>query len=120
MPHNVQKDPESSHTWILKDEVVRRSKVYYGKLARGKTMFIALRFGAQPFFLFTLCDAPDRVEMRDHSQRDEHGYAARQLAVIRLAAPDNLVLQYPRVRTFRVFLNVVRHHGVAPPADGDV
>src|SRR6266511_1683596 len=43
MPHNVQKDPESSHTWILKDEVVRRSKVYYGKLARGKTMFIALR-----------------------------------------------------------------------------
>jgi len=43
MPHNVQKDPESSHTWILKDEVVRRSKVYYGKLARGKTMFIAPR-----------------------------------------------------------------------------
>jgi len=43
MPHNVQKDPESSHTWILKDEIVRRSKVYYGKLARGKTMFIAPR-----------------------------------------------------------------------------
>jgi hypothetical protein len=43
MPHNVQKDPESSATWILKDEIVRRSKVYYGKLARGKTMFIAPR-----------------------------------------------------------------------------
>ena len=43
MPHNVQKDPESSHTWRLKDEVVRRSKVYYGKFARGKTMFIAPR-----------------------------------------------------------------------------
>src|SRR5262249_34564093 len=43
MPHNVQKDPESSHTWVLKDEVVRRSRVYYGKLARGKTMFIAPR-----------------------------------------------------------------------------
>jgi len=43
MPHNVQKDPESSHAWTLKDEVVRRSKVYYGKLARGKTMFIAPR-----------------------------------------------------------------------------
>src|SRR5215510_654865 len=78
------------------------------------------RFVAQPFFLLTLCDAPDRVEMRDHSRRDEHGFAARQLAVIDLAAPDNLVLQYPRVRTFRVFLNVVRHHGVAAPADGDV
>ncbi|MGH9769781.1 MAG: AlkZ-related protein [Blastocatellia bacterium] len=43
MPHNVQKDPESSHTWLLKDEVVRRSKVYYGKLVRGKTVFIAPR-----------------------------------------------------------------------------
>lgn len=48
MPHNVQKDPESSHTWVLKDEVVRRGKVYYGKLARGKTMFIASRM--IPFF----------------------------------------------------------------------
>ncbi len=43
MPHNVQKDPESSHTWVLKDEIVRRGKVYYGKLPRGKTMFIAPR-----------------------------------------------------------------------------
>jgi len=43
MPHNVQKDPESSHTWVLKDELLRRGKVYYGKLARGKTMFIAPR-----------------------------------------------------------------------------
>ncbi|MBK9315472.1 MAG: hypothetical protein IPM55_14705 [Acidobacteria bacterium] len=43
MPHNVQKDPESSHAWVLKDEIVRRGKVYYGKLARGKTMFIAPR-----------------------------------------------------------------------------
>ncbi|MBL8190133.1 MAG: hypothetical protein JNK38_19110 [Acidobacteria bacterium] len=43
MPHNVQKDPESSHTWVLKDELIRRGKVYYGKLARGKTMFLAPR-----------------------------------------------------------------------------
>lgn len=43
MPHNVQKDPESSQTWVLKDELVKRGKVYYGKLARGKTMFIAPR-----------------------------------------------------------------------------
>lgn len=43
MPRNVQKDPEASHTWLLKDEVVRRGKVYYAKLARGKTMFIAPR-----------------------------------------------------------------------------
>ncbi len=43
MPRNVQKDPESSQTWVLKDEIVRRGKVYYGKLARGKTMFLAPR-----------------------------------------------------------------------------
>src|SRR5262249_46081159 len=43
MPHNVQKDPEASHTWVLKDEIVRRGKVYYAKLARGKTMFLAPR-----------------------------------------------------------------------------
>src|ERR1700730_7619457 len=43
MPRNVQKDPESSHTWILKDEVMRRGRIYYGKLARGKAMFLAPR-----------------------------------------------------------------------------
>jgi len=43
MPRNVQTDPESSHTWILKDEVMRRGRVYYGKLARGKAMFLAPR-----------------------------------------------------------------------------
>jgi hypothetical protein len=43
MPRNVQKDPEASHTWLLKDDLVRRGKVYYAKLARGKTMFLAPR-----------------------------------------------------------------------------
>ena len=43
LPRNVQKDPETSHTWLLKDEVVRRGRVYYGKLPRGKAMFIAPR-----------------------------------------------------------------------------
>jgi hypothetical protein len=43
MPRNVQKDPEASHTWRLKDEVIRRGRVYYGKLAGGRAMFIAPR-----------------------------------------------------------------------------
>jgi len=43
MPRNVQKDPEASLTWELKDELVRRGKVYYAKLARGKTTFLAPR-----------------------------------------------------------------------------
>ena len=48
MPRNVQKDPEASLTWHLKDELVRRSKVYYAKLSRGKAMFIAPRM--VPYF----------------------------------------------------------------------
>jgi hypothetical protein len=43
MPRNVQKDPEASLTWLLKDELVARGKVYYAKLARGKALFIAPR-----------------------------------------------------------------------------
>src|SRR5436853_5944177 len=41
LPRNVQKDPETSHTWLLKDELLRRGRVYYGKLPRGKAMFLA-------------------------------------------------------------------------------
>ena len=43
MPRNVQKDPEASLTWVTKDAVIKRGKVYYGKLARGKAMFVAPR-----------------------------------------------------------------------------
>ena len=43
MPRHVQKDPEAALTWNLKDEIVRRGKVYYAKLARGKATFIAPR-----------------------------------------------------------------------------
>ena len=43
MPRNVQKDPEASHTWHLKDDVVQRGKVYYGKLSGSRAMFIAPR-----------------------------------------------------------------------------
>ncbi len=48
MPHNVQKDPEASLTWTLKDEVIRRGKMYYGKLLKGRTMFVAPRM--VPYF----------------------------------------------------------------------
>jgi hypothetical protein len=43
LPRHVQKDPEASLTWVLKDELVRRGTVYYAKLARGKAMFLAPR-----------------------------------------------------------------------------
>jgi hypothetical protein len=43
MPRNVQTDEESSATWRLKDEILRRGRVYYAKMARGKAMFLAPR-----------------------------------------------------------------------------
>lgn len=43
MPRNVQKDYEASRAWILKDEVIQRGKVYYGKPVRGNSMFLAPR-----------------------------------------------------------------------------
>ncbi len=43
MPRNVQKDPEASLAWVLKDEVVARGHVYYGKLVKGNSMFLAPR-----------------------------------------------------------------------------
>ncbi|MGI8642258.1 MAG: AlkZ-related protein [Pyrinomonadaceae bacterium] len=47
-PRNVQKDYEMSLAWTLKDEVMRRGKVYYGKLCKGRAMFVAPRL--IPFF----------------------------------------------------------------------
>ena len=43
MPRNVQKDPESSLAWYIKDDVMRRGRVYYAKLVRGRSTFIAPR-----------------------------------------------------------------------------
>lgn len=43
MPRNVQKDPESSLTWVLKDELMRRGRVYYAKLGKSRATFVAPR-----------------------------------------------------------------------------
>jgi hypothetical protein len=43
MPRNVQKDPEAGATWLLKDELMRRGRVYYAKLAKNRTLFVAPR-----------------------------------------------------------------------------
>lgn len=43
MPRKVQKDPESRLAWFIKDEVMRRGRVFYAKLKRGRLTFIARR-----------------------------------------------------------------------------
>jgi len=48
MPRNVQKDPEASLTWVLKDEVMRRGRVYYAKLSKNRAIFVAPRI--VPYF----------------------------------------------------------------------
>jgi hypothetical protein len=42
-PRNVQKDPETSLAWTIKDEIVRRGRVYYGKLRGNRSIFISRR-----------------------------------------------------------------------------
>ncbi|MEP6900577.1 MAG: hypothetical protein ABJA66_02440 [Actinomycetota bacterium] len=42
-PKNVQKDYEMSLAWTLKDEVMMRGKVFYSKLVKGRSTFIAPR-----------------------------------------------------------------------------
>ena len=59
MPRHVQKDPESSLAWVLKDEVMRRGKTYYAKLVRGRSTFISPRL--IPHFN-TLWGVPRRKE----------------------------------------------------------
>jgi hypothetical protein len=46
MPRNVQKDPEANLAWHIKDDVMRRGRVYYAKLCKGKAMFLAPRLVA--------------------------------------------------------------------------
>ena len=41
LPRNVQKDYEASRAWVLKDEVIARGKLYYAKLIKGKSWFLA-------------------------------------------------------------------------------
>src|SRR5215510_14503287 len=41
LPRNVQKDPECKLAWMLKDELMQRGRVYYAKLARGRSIFVA-------------------------------------------------------------------------------
>ncbi|MDX6711995.1 MAG: hypothetical protein QOH96_3011, partial [Blastocatellia bacterium] len=48
LPRNVQKDPESSLTWRVKDEVMSRGRIYYAKVVSGLATFIAPRL--VPYF----------------------------------------------------------------------
>src|SRR5687767_436570 len=75
MPRNVQKDYEASRAWVLKDEVIARGKVYYAKLVKGNSMFLAPRM--IPIFN-AVWGVPKSREARDLS-----GSANKILKVLR-------------------------------------
>ena len=43
IPRNVQTDEETSLTWRLKDELLKRGRVYYAKMTRGRATLLAPR-----------------------------------------------------------------------------
>ena len=68
MPRNVQKDPEASLTWVLKDELVARGKVYYAKLSRGKALFLAPRMIPYFYAIWGLRRAEEKKRLSRHAQ----------------------------------------------------
>ena len=69
LPRNVQKDPETSLAWTLKDQVVRRGKVYYAKLARGRPMFVAPRLLPYFFALWGVRPSQERIKLSPGARR---------------------------------------------------
>jgi len=74
-PKNVQKDYEMSLAWTLKDEVMRRGKIYYSILCKGRAMFVAPRL--IPYFN-AIWGVPKNREEKDLS-----GSANKILNVLR-------------------------------------
>jgi hypothetical protein len=68
MPRNVQKDPEASHTWVLKDEVLRRGNVYYAKLARGRAMFLSPRMIPYFFAIWGIRRSDEERRLSRHAR----------------------------------------------------
>ena len=58
-PRNVQKDPEMSLAWTLKDQVMRHGRVYYAKLIKGRSTFVARRL---VMFFNAVWGIPEKAE----------------------------------------------------------
>ena len=69
MPRNVQKDPEASAAWVLKDEVVERGRVYYGKLVKGHSMFLARRMIPVFNALWGVSKSKEKDELSENARR---------------------------------------------------
>ena len=68
-PRNVQKDPETSLAWTIKDELIRRGRVYYGKLRGTRTIFITRRLVPHFNALFGVVQKQERSLLSKPAQR---------------------------------------------------
>ncbi|HYJ90820.1 MAG TPA: crosslink repair DNA glycosylase YcaQ family protein [Pyrinomonadaceae bacterium] len=69
MPRNVQKDYEASRAWLLKDEVVARGRVYYGKLVKGNSMFLARRMIPVFNWIWGVSKKAEKTELTENAQK---------------------------------------------------
>ena len=69
MPRNVQKDAEASAAWVLKDQVVERGRVYYGKLVKGHSMFLARRMIPVFNTIWGVPKAKEKDELSDNARK---------------------------------------------------
>jgi hypothetical protein len=69
MPRNVQKDPEASTAWVLKDQVLERGRVYYGKLVKNHSMFVARRMIPVFNTIWGVPKAREKVELSTNARK---------------------------------------------------
>lgn len=68
-PKNVQKDYECSLAWTLKDEVMQRGKMYYAKLVKGRSMFVAPRLVSYFNALYGIPKALEKEKLSTEANR---------------------------------------------------
>src|SRR5690606_2717378 len=64
--------------------------------------------------------SPKCIKDRYHSLGEEHRVSLVNLAVIDVAACDDLIFEHPGFACLSVFLDVSRHMRVASAANGDI
>lgn len=85
LPRNVQKDEECALAWHIKDEVMRRGNIYYAKLARGRSMFIAARLVKHFAAIWSMSRREESAKLSEEAKRIlavlrvEHEMATRDL-----------------------------------------
>ncbi len=71
-PRNVQKDPEMSLAWSIKDELLRRGNVYYGKMRGNRSTFISRRMVSYFNVMFGFPRKQEAVRLSEDAQNILH------------------------------------------------